>query len=247
MVIKRTISSLVINGLLFTLLYGCGGDSSDEVGFTKNVSQERQSNHIKALFFGTGPYANPANDGCIGARARWVSFPVGNIIEMIVPAETIDNDYQFVVEEMDKINTAVAGYFTTMVVQSEKNDLTSPKANQITFNFVDRDGMEKHCGSAGGGGCIDMGFQKEGDHLIKNGTSYYPIDRGIFDVHEIGHGIGLCHVNQRAFPEGTMASESGSNIPSFSDSELAAINVVFTSGMAVGSTEQEFWDAGLIP
>ncbi|MBA6373180.1 MULTISPECIES: hypothetical protein [unclassified Colwellia] len=250
MYIKKSILSSVMVYFLLALLYGCGGSSSDETGLTNNVSHERQSNHIKALFFGTGPYSAPGNDpGCPGSRGRWVSFPVGSLLEVIIPTETTDDDYQFVVEEMDKINTAVAGYFTTMVVRSEKSDLTNPQENQITFNFVDRAGMKKYCGTEVGGGCIDMDFQKGGDYIIKNGTSFYPVDRGIFDVHEVGHGIGLCHVNQQVFPEGTMASAGGSTgvIPRFSDSELAAINFVFTSGMTVGSTEQEFWDAGLLP
>jgi hypothetical protein len=92
---------------LLVLLCSCGGDSSNDGGLTENISQEPQSKHIKALFFGTGPYSAPGND------------------------------YQFVVKEMDKINTAVAGYFTTVVVQSEKTDLTNPQENQVTFNFVD--------------------------------------------------------------------------------------------------------------
>ena len=235
--------------LLLALLIGCGGSSSDDEGLTKNVSHERQSNHIKALFFGTGPYSFANNPGFIGSRGRWVSFPMGSLVEVILPDETTDDDYQFVVEEMDKLNTAFAGYFTTMVVQSEKSDLTNPQENQLTFNFVDSVGMKKYCGNADGGGCIDMKFQKEGEHLIKNGSSFYPVSKGIFDIHEIGHGIGLCHVNQQVFPEGTMASAGTSTdvIPRFSDSELAAINFVFTSGMNVGATEQDFWDAGLLP
>ena len=245
MFIKKSISSLVIHGFLLTLLYGCGGDSSDDTGLTQNVSQERQSKHIKALFFGTGPYSNSGHS-CPGSRGRWVSFPVGSLVEVIVPAETTDDNYQFVVEEMDKINTAVAGYFTTMVVKSEKSDLTNPQENQLTFNIIDRAAMKKHCPTSEGG-CIHMDFQKGGDYLIKNGKSFYPTNRGIFDIHEMGHGIGLCDVNPQAYPEGTMASAGGSNIPRFSESELAAINYVFTSGIAVGSTEQEFWDAGLIP
>ena len=245
MFIKKSILLLAINGFLLVLLSGCGGDSSADAGLTQSVSLEPQSKHIKALFFGTGPYAYPNKPGCPGARDRWVSFPVGSIVEVVVPAETTDEDYQFVVEEMDKINTAVAGYFTTIVVQSDKSDLNNPQENQITFNFVNRDGMKKYCGNADGGGCIDMKFQSGGKYLIKSGKSFYPVARGIFDVHE----IGLCHVNQQAFPEGTMASAGGSNgvIPRFSDSELTAIHFVYTSGMAVGSTEQEFWDAGLLP
>lgn len=171
-------------------------------------------------------------------------------VKVSVPVETTDEDYQFVVEEMDKINIAVAGHFISIVVRSEKSDLTNPQENNLTFNFVDREAMKKHCGGDGsGGGCINMKFQKAEDHLIKNGTSFYPTSRGIFDIHEIGHGIGLCDVNPQVFPEGTMASAGGSSgvIPRFSDSELAAINYVFTSGLDVGSTEQEFWDAGLIP
>ena len=240
---------MVIIGFLLTLLYGCGGDSSEDEGLTENISQERQSNHIKALFFGTGPYAFSGSPGCVGSRGRWVSFPAGSLVEVVVPAETTDEDYQFVVEEMDKINTAVAGYYTTLVVRSGKSDLTKPKENQLTFNFVDRDGMKKHCGNADSGGCIEMNFHKGGNYLVENGKSFYPADKGIFDIHEIGHGIGLCHVNQQVFPEGTMASQGTSSgvIRSFSESELAAINYVFTSGIAIGSTEQEFWDAGLIP
>jgi hypothetical protein len=59
--------------------------------------------------------------------------------------------------------------------------------------------------------------------------------------------MGLCHVNQNAFSNGTMASEGGSSIRSFSELELDAISTVFTSGLNAGVTEQEFWDAGLIP
>lgn len=238
---------IVISCFSLSFLAGCGGGSSDD-GYTTNVSVETQSKHIKALFFGVGPYAykNSESGGGVGPSSRWTSFRRDSLVEIILPAKTSDVDYEFVVEEIDRLNTAIAGYFTLTVILSGKDELTSANDNQITVNIVNSDVMKKNCGEAGGG-CIQQKFYKPDNHFIKSGVSYYPTSEGIFDIHEIGHGIGLSDVNPAAFPEGTMASAGGRNIPKFSDSELAAINRVFTSGLKVGATEQDFWDAGLIP
>jgi hypothetical protein len=94
--------------------------------------------------------------------------------------------------------------------------------------------VKKHFGNADGG--AEMILHKGWSYLIKKGKSFYPTDRGNFNFHEIGHSLGLCHVNQQNFSEGAMASAkfSGACIRRFSESELAAINVLFTSGIDIG-------------
>jgi len=243
-------SRIVLVGslLMVAQLLGCGSESNQSVdpGFTENTSLETKSNHIKALFFGTGLYSSRNNVGCPGPKARWTSFPYGSTIEVVIPSSITDADAQFVSEEMAKLNIALAGYFNVSVTQSGQSELLVATDKQLTINLVNPSEMQRYCGSASGG-CIGIVFENDFDYHLKSGDSYYPVDRGVFDIHEIGHGIGLCHVNPRVFPEGTMASSGIGTIRSFSESELDAINTVFASGLNVGATEQEFWDAGLIP
>ena len=243
-------SRLVLFGSLIMLaqLLGCGSESGPSIdpGFSENTSLETKSNHIRALFFGTGSYSSRNSIGFPGPEARWSSFPYGSTIEVVIPASITGADAQFVSEEMAKLNSALAGYFNVSVTQSGQTELLVATDKQLTINLINPSEMQRYCSSASGG-CIGIVFENDFDYHLKSGDSYYPVDRGIFDIHEIGHGIGLCHVDPRIFPEGTMASSSIGTIRSFSESELDAINTVFASGLNVGETEQEFWDAGLIP
>ena len=228
------------------LLLGCL-DSGGPSGHVDTISLETKSNHIKALFFGTGPYASvlSGDNGCPSSSSRWQAFPAGSAVEVIIPANVSSEGEVFVLEEVNKLNVAFAGYMTINVVVSSHTKIPKATTNQLTINLLNTAEMKKICSSSGGG-CIKTKFKGNNYELIK-GDSYYPINLGIFDIHEIGHGIGLCHVDSEVFPEGTMASSGGVDIRSFSDSELDAINTVFTSGLVVGATEQDFWDAGLIP
>jgi len=229
------------------LLFGCDEGSSKPSGHVDTISLETKSNHIKALFFGTGPYASVASgdNGCPSFSSRWQAFPAGSLVDVVIPANVSNKDEEFVIAEVNKLNVAFAGYLTLNVLISSHTKLPTATNNQLTINLVNEQEMKKVCPTSSGG-CIKTAFESNNYELIK-GDSYYPITAGIYDMHEIGHGIGLCHVNSQTFSEGTMAAGGNVSIPSFSRSELEAINTVFTSGLTVGATEQDFFDAGLIP
>jgi|GEM_PF-2219576 len=243
----KHISKLLIPVLLLQL--GCTYESDDKSEYTDNVSVETKSKHIKALFFGTGPFATKEDSGCLKYdNSHWVSFPEGSSVEVVIPADTSDEDNLFIIDEINKLNTAIAGYFDIRVTQSNSTQLPLASENQIMVNLVDTTEMFEFCGN-NPGGCMKADFQSSNKHFVKAADTYYPAASGIFDMHEVGHGIGLCHVDAQDFAEGTMASAGGDDgvIRSFSELELEAINTVFTSGLEVGASEQDFWDAGLIP
>ncbi len=69
---------------------------------------------------------------------------------------------------------------------------------------------------------------------------------GTVHVHELGHALGLCHVNGASLPNAVMAIPQRGSSDSFVTMELQAIEAVYASGLEPGATGVEFQQAGLI-
>ena len=241
---KPIISMFLIGGVCVTALFSIGCSSATVNSLV--VSTQSSSNHIRALFFGTGPYHSPSNVGRPGADDRWSSFPPGSTLTMLVSADVSEADMNFLRSEITSLNDALDGFFTIDVVRSDQGGLLRAQHHEITVSLATPEQMRDVC-PGGPGGCMEFPVAGPEDYIFDRVESYYPSADGIFDMHEIGHAIGLCHVLQSQFNEGTMASEGGSRIANFSQSELNAIRIVFGSGLTLGARERDFRDAGLLP
>ena len=69
---------------------------------------------------------------------------------------------------------------------------------------------------------------------------------GTSHVHEVGHAIGLCHINGHSLRSAVMANPQQGRSERFVELEREAIRRVFRSGLVPGATHAEFREAGLI-
>ena len=95
------------------------------------------------------------------------------------------------------------------------------------------------------GGCAHPLFD---DGYLEGGETFYPANENVFDIHEIGHLIGLCHVDPQYEPGGTMAAVGiDSSRARFSDEEMEAIRRVYSADLPDRASESVFRERGLIP
>lgn len=220
----------------------CDGSSPTEPGATPGPATV--SDVIEALFLGQGRAAETSiADGCLSA-GTWSSYPRGSQVRVLV-ASTVPEEAVDVIERgVADFETAASGFITIRVEQVSDPD-PFPGPREISVTSLPQSEVNLRCGGGTVGGCTNivshMGF------LLDSAQSFLAQERhpGAIHIHEVGHGLGLCHLDPGAVPGALMngRSEPGAGWTAI---ELEAIHAVFTSGLEPGAGHEAFRQAGLI-
>ena len=199
---------------------------------------------VESLYFGSGPYSDPANRGCPSDRMS--GWPAGTDIRIV-----LSTDLQPAGVDGARNTAAQLADATGGVVRAHTDPPTQSKPvaapGEISVSPIVT-GSE--C-SAGASGCTrvtryDRGVIGSADIFVNNTALGGP------GPHEIGHAaFGFCHVlNAR---NGTVTIVSHLTVMGFggsgqklTESDLLVVRSVYDAGLRGGASRSDFVRAGLI-
>lgn len=237
---RRPWLKALIATCILLLVGACGGGGSSSPTEPGNGPVDLAlAEVIEAIFLGSGPVGR---GGC-PFEGRWSAYRPGTAVRVVIGAEVTQAARDELVRELALINEAVAGHVTLISVDSVDRD-PQPSSFEITTADLSDGEIDAICGF-GNDGCTTIVFS---DGPILNASRSVQRKRfpGTAHVHEIGHGLGLCHIAASAYPDAMMADPQRSSTRSFSDIERRAIETVYRSGLSPGSNRDAFVRAGLI-
>jgi len=226
---------LAPGGMLAFALAACRGPSTPSPA----ASPPPLADVIEAIFLGSGPLA--AGD-CVSPGT--LATPLRSATLTVVIGATIDAAGQRAIEDaLTDVQQVNNGRFRLVVERSRDAD-PLPGPLQITSADVPEAAIQMLC-SPGGSGCTRV-FTFSGASI----TSARCVQRigtsPRLKAHELGHAIGLCHVDRDRMPAAVMAPSPGTMAQDcFSALELDAIRAVYGSGLEAGATRGDFERAGL--
>lgn len=195
---------------------------------------------IEAIFLGSGPLA--AGD-CIG-RGVWVSYPRDSTVTLQIATSIDAAGRQALESAIADLTGVIAGRFRLEThPHAEADPLPGPL--QITSADVPAETIVALC-SPGGSGCTKA--ELIGGVTLRSARCVHRIGTSSrLKVHELGHAVGLCHVDRLRVPAAIMTDPFGTAVQDrFSGIELDAIRAVYAASLEAGATRQAFRDAGLI-
>jgi hypothetical protein len=195
---------------------------------------------IEAIFLGSGPLA--AGD-CVGPGV-WVSYPRDSTVTLQIASSIDGAGRQALESAIADLTGVIAGRFR---LESRPNIEADPLPGplQITSADVAADVIVALC-SPGGSGCTKA--ELIGGVTLNSARCVHRVGTSSrLKVHELGHAVGLCHVDRLRMPAAVMADPPGASPQDrFTSLELDAIRAVSAANLEPGATRQMFRDAGLI-
>ena len=229
---RRIPASVVVCGLVTLLACNPTGPTPDSPPDLKDV--------IEAIFLGTGPLA--AGD-CVG-RGVWVSYPRDSMVTLQIASSIDSAGRQALESAVADLTGVLAGRFRLEPRSNAEAD-PLPGPLQITSADVPAEVITALC-SPGGSGCTRA--ELIGGVTLNSARCVHRVGTSSrLKVHELGHAVGLCHVDRLRMPAAVMTDPFGTAVESrFSGLELDAIRAVYAANLEPGATRERFRDAGLV-
>ena len=208
--------------------------------------------YIEALFLGTG-VLTPTDGvrGCPRSFGTWQGFPAGTAVQVVVSSSVPVASANALATAVTTVSSASAGSLSATISQTtDANPM--PSINQVSATLHSNP-QSLGCGFPQG--CTIFNFVP--------GTAFTQSARSILVtgqtpaafVHDaVGHGVmGLCHVDGNliggpglslmSYGPGIFSNQLPTQLSAY---DLVATRAVFSSGLTVGATREDFLRMGLV-
>jgi hypothetical protein len=204
-----------MSAMLCAAVAQCGGPTSPS-RFEPPLAEV-----IEAIFLGSGPLAA---GGC-PAAGIWATYPRASVVTLIVSSSIDSSGRQSLAAAVNDLNAAFTGRFE-LTVSPTSVAAPLPGGLEITTDDISSAEILTLC-SPGASGCTRVTFHGV---LLDSARAVQMAGTSLrVKTHELGHAVGLCHVNRYRMP-----------------AAVQAIRQVYSSAIQPGARREDFLRAGLV-
>jgi hypothetical protein len=240
-------------GVLYARVYaqGAGGKSAASAEALLGSYDPREI--IDAMLMGAGPLAVSGNSGCRGGIMEGWAW--GTTVKVQTAAGLSASHQTAAGDTAAQVASMTAGQVNAVVqsVGDPGGTAFNPGADTILIRQGSAQEVRDQCRCTSCVGCATSFYR--GNFKAGVYVQVGPTTTGPTTAHEIGHGIGLCHIISAAgfTPPLTMGvTTDGEFSPTGRSSRqdavaMKAMETVYAAGMQAGETRSRFAALGLVP